>query len=111
MDPLNCKPISLLSLISNVMEFIITVYTKYFLFSNNLNSDHQFGFGPGNSTLNMQFQLTQQWMEALNVRYEIKEVYRGSKLSGYLYIVTEIPLDGTTKYRISSDPPIKFMYR
>ena len=46
---------------------------KYFLFSNNL-IQYQLGFRPGHSTLDMLLLLTQQWMEALNVRHEIRAV-------------------------------------
>ena len=44
MDPLTYRPISLLTMISKVMESIIIVEMKSFLFSNNLISDHRFGF-------------------------------------------------------------------
>ena len=44
--PLNCRPISLLPIFSKVMESIIAVDMKSFLFPNNLISDHQFRFTP-----------------------------------------------------------------
>ena len=44
MDPLNDRTISLLPIISKVMESLITVDMKSFLFSNKLISYHQFGF-------------------------------------------------------------------
>ena len=56
------------------MESIIAVDMKSFLFSNNLISDHQFRFRPGHSTLAMLLRLTQQWMEALNIRHEIRAI-------------------------------------
>ena len=56
------------------MESIITVDIKSFLFSNYLISDHQFGSRPGHSTLNMLLLLSQQWMEALNIRPEIRAI-------------------------------------
>ena len=56
------------------MESIITADMKSFLFSNNLISDHQFGFRQGQSTLDMLLLLTQQWMEALNIRHECRLV-------------------------------------
>ena len=43
-DPCNYRPISLLPIISKVMESIIASDIKSFLFSNGLISDHQFGF-------------------------------------------------------------------
>ena len=54
------------------MESIIASNIKSFLFSNGLISDHQFGFRPGHSTLNMLLLLSQQWMEFLNARHEIR---------------------------------------
>ena len=74
MDPVNCSPIILLSIISKVMESINAVDMKSFLFSNNPISDHQFGFRPGHITLDMLLLLTQQWMEALNVRHDIRAI-------------------------------------
>ena len=74
MDPLNCRPISLLPIISKVKESIIADDMKSFLFSNNIISDHQFGFRPGYSTLDMLLLLTQQWTDALNVRHEIRAI-------------------------------------
>ena len=62
-DPCNDRPISLLPIISKVMESIIASDMKSFLFSNGLISDHQFGFRPGHDTLYMLLLLSQQWME------------------------------------------------
>jgi len=47
---------------------------KSFLFSNCLNSDHQFGFRPGDSTLDMLIILSQEWIEPFNVRHEIRAI-------------------------------------
>ena len=60
-DPCNYRPISLLPIISKVMESIIALDIKSFLFSNGLISDHQFGFRPGHSTLDMLLLLSQHW--------------------------------------------------
>ena len=73
-DSCNDGPISLLPIISKVMESIIAVDIKSFLFSHSLISDHQFGFRPDHSTLDMLLLLSQQWMEALNIRNEIRAV-------------------------------------
>ena len=59
-DPCNNRPISLLPIISKVMESIIASDIKSFLFSNGLISDHQFGFRPGRCTLDMLLLLSQQ---------------------------------------------------
>ena len=54
------------------MESIIASDIKSFLFSNGLIADHQFGFRPGHSTLDMLLLLSKQWMEVLNVGHEIR---------------------------------------
>ena len=81
-NPLNYRPFSICPIISTVMESIITVDMKSFLFSNSLISDHQFGFRPG--TLDMLLLLTQQWMEALNVRHEISAISPSISLASIL---------------------------
>ena len=58
------------------MESIFASDIKSFLFSNGLISDHQFGFRPGHSTLDMLLLLSQQWMEVLNARQEIRAISR-----------------------------------
>ena len=73
-DFCNYRPISLLPIISKVMESIIASDIKSFLFSNGLISNHQFRFRPGQSTLNMLLLLSQQWMEVLNARHEIRAI-------------------------------------
>jgi len=52
-DPLNCRPISLLPIIIKVMESIIAVDLKSFLFSKSLISYHQFRFKLAHSPLGM----------------------------------------------------------
>jgi len=73
-DPCNYRPMSLLPIISKVVESIIASDIKSFLFSNGLISDHQFGFRPGHSTLDKLLLLSQQWMEVLNARHEIRAI-------------------------------------
>ena len=58
------------------MESIITSDIKSFFFSNGLISDHQFGFRPHHSYLDMLLLLSQQWMEVLNARHEIRDISR-----------------------------------
>ena len=57
------------------MESIIASDIKSFLFSNGLISDHQFGFRPSHSTLDMLLLLSQQWMEVLNAGHEIRAIF------------------------------------
>ena len=56
------------------MKSITKVGRNSFLFSNNLISNHQFGFRAGHSTLDMLLLLIQQWMEAFNVRRETRAI-------------------------------------
>ena len=56
------------------MESIIASDIKSFLVSNGLISDHQFGFRPGRSTLDMLLLLSQEWMEVLNASHEMRAV-------------------------------------
>uniref|UniRef100_A0A8C4NHM8 Reverse transcriptase domain-containing protein n=1 Tax=Eptatretus burgeri TaxID=7764 RepID=A0A8C4NHM8_EPTBU len=73
-DPCNYRPISLLPIISKVMESIIASDIKSSLFANGLIFDHKFGFRPGHSTMDMLLLLSQQWMEDLNARREIRAI-------------------------------------
>ena len=73
-DRCNDRPLSLLPIISKVMESIITSDIKFFLFSNGFISDHQFGFNPGHSTLDMLLLLSHQWMEVRNARRAIRVI-------------------------------------
>ena len=52
-DLCNYRLISLLPIISKIMESIIASDIKSFLFSKGLISDHQFGFRPGHSPLDL----------------------------------------------------------
>ena len=61
MDPLNYRPISWIPIISKVTDsIIIAVDIKSSLFSNDRISDHQLGFQPYHSTLDMLLLLGQQ---------------------------------------------------
>ena len=68
--------ISLLQIISKVMESIIGSDIKSFLFSNGLISDHQLGFRPRHSTADTLLLLSQEWMEVLNARHEIRAIFQ-----------------------------------
>lgn len=49
-DPSNYRPISLLSIISKIFEFILNMHLKTYLDKNNLLSDNQYGFRSSRST-------------------------------------------------------------
>ncbi len=76
------------------MESIIASDIKSFLFSNGLISDHQFGFRPGHSTLDMLLLLSLQWMEVLNAKQEIRvvslDISRAFDTVWYLALLTKL---------------------
>jgi len=73
-DPNNYRPISLLPIISKVMESIINDHLRKHLFGLRLISNHQFGFRPKHSTLDLLTCATQGWERALDKGQEIKVV-------------------------------------
>jgi hypothetical protein len=70
-DPNNYRPISLLSIISKVMESIINDYLRKHLFGSSLISQHQYGFRPKHSTLDLLTSTTQGWENALDKGSEV----------------------------------------
>src|SRR5277367_257819 len=73
-DPNNYRPISLLPIISKVMESIINDHLRKHLFGLKLISNHQFGFRPKHSTMDLLTYTTQNWERALDKGQEIKVV-------------------------------------
>jgi len=74
--PFKCRPISLIPIISKksiIIESIITV-DHILPFIQRPHTDHQFGFWRSYFTLGMLILLSPQWMEALNVRHEIRTI-------------------------------------
>jgi len=73
-DPNNYRPISLLPIISKVMESLINDHLRKHLFGLNLISNHQYGFRPKHSTFDMLTYSTQNWENALDKGQEVKVV-------------------------------------
>jgi hypothetical protein len=73
-DPNNYRPISLLSIISKVMESIINDKLRKHVFGLRLISDNQYGFRPNHSTLDLLTVTTQKWANALDKGQEVKVV-------------------------------------
>ncbi|HYT44133.1 MAG TPA: reverse transcriptase family protein [Methylomirabilota bacterium] len=73
-DPNNYRPISLLPIISKVMESIVNDHLCKHLFGLKLISNHQYGFRPKHSTLDLLTCATQNWERALDKGQEIKVV-------------------------------------
>ena len=64
-NPLNYRPIAITSLISKTMETIITKQLLTFLETNNLLSDHQYGFQKARSTGDLFAYAVHVWSSAL----------------------------------------------
>ena len=70
----NYRPISLLPIISKVMESIVNDHLCKHLFGLRLISNHQYGFHPNHSTLDLLSSTTQKWTDALDKGQEVKVV-------------------------------------
>ena len=64
-DPSNYRPIAITSLISKTMETIVTKQLLAFLETNNLLSDHQYGFRQARSTGDLLAYAVHAWSSAL----------------------------------------------
>ena len=65
-DPSNYRPISLLCIISKVMESVVNKQLQNHRLQNNLLSSRQFGFRPGHSTGDLLIILAQNWNATLD---------------------------------------------
>ena len=73
-DPNNYRPISLLSIVSKVMEGVINDCLRKHMFGLKLITEHQYGFRPKHSTLDLLTSTTQRWTNALDKGSEVKVV-------------------------------------
>ena len=71
----NYRPISLLSLISKVLERCIHNRVMDFLLHNKLLSDHQFGFRPRFSTQDALLTATRDWHQSLTTHKQVAAVF------------------------------------
>ena len=71
-DPSNYRPISLLAILSKLLETVVCDKLKSFLDSR--LHPHQFGFRPGRSTVDMLTQLSQRFVNALGSKHEVRAV-------------------------------------
>eukprot|EP00061_Rhincodon_typus_P000065 g10317.t1 len=69
-NPVSYRPNSLLLIINEVMEGVISSVIKQHLLRNNLLSDAQFGVRQGHSAPNLITALVQTWTKELNSRGE-----------------------------------------
>ena len=99
-DPANYRPISLLPILSKLLETIVGDQLKHFLIPR--LSQHQFGFRPGRSTIDMLTQITQRWsiavgkgQEARVVALDISKAFDKVWHEGLLFKLQRIGISGT----------------
>jgi len=68
----NYRPISLLSIVSNIMERCMFKYLHNHLKDNNIITTFQFGFTHGDSTINQLTDLTNSFYSAIDEGKEIR---------------------------------------
>ena len=71
-NPSNYRPISLLPIVSKLLETVVSKKVRLFL--DPKFNDHQFGFRPGRSTIDMLTQLSQNWINAVGRGKEVRAV-------------------------------------
>ena len=74
-NPLNYRPIAITSLVSKTMETIITKQLPVFLETNNLLSDHQYGFRKATSTGDLFAYAVHVWSPALESCGESRVIF------------------------------------
>lgn len=73
--PSNYRPISLLSLVSKVLERIVHTRISAFIYPNNLLSSCQFGFRPCSSTQEALLLVTRNWFQLLSKHRQVACVF------------------------------------
>ena len=73
--PLNYRPVSLLSLVSKILERIVHSKLSSFIYSNNLMSNCQFGFRPKSSTQEALLSVTHSWCQLLTNHQQVAAVF------------------------------------
>ena len=74
-SPLNYRPVSLLSLVSKILERIVHSKLSFFIYSNNLMSNCQFGFRPKSSTQEALLSVTHSWHQLLTNHQQVAAVF------------------------------------
>ena len=73
-DPNNYRPISLLSIVSKIMESLVNDYLQKHLFGLRLITNHQYGFRPKHSSLDLLTRVTQSWSNAIDKGQEVSTI-------------------------------------
>ena len=71
----NYRPISLISIVSNVMERCVYKHIYNFLLENRIISSNQSGFTPGDSAINQLLYITNEFGKALDDGKEVRVVF------------------------------------
>ena len=97
----NYRPISLLSIVGKVMERCVFKYLHNYILDNNILTEHQSGFTPGDSTINQLLYLSNDILKAVDSGKEVRVVFCDiSKAfdrvwhSGILYKLSSIGITG-----------------
>ena len=73
-NPDNYRPISILPIVSKVLEKIVNRQLLHYLTVNSLLPERQFAFQPGRSAMDMIASVTQAWSDALEKGHEVRIV-------------------------------------
>ena len=97
-NPLNYRPIAITSLISKTMETIITKQLLTFLETNNLLSDHQYGFRKARSTGDLLAYAVHVWSSALESCGESRvislDISKAFDRVGHKGLLAKLPMFG-----------------
>jgi ribonuclease HI len=100
-DPLNYRPISLTSCMGKLLEKMISVRLNWFLETNNILSDTQFGFRQGISTANPLLKLSSDVLKSFHHReytiavfFDLKKAYDTTWRHGLLRKLYSVGLRG-----------------
>ena len=116
-DASNYRPISLLSLISKVLERCVHNRVMDFLLKHNLLSDCQFGFRPRSSTQDALLTITRDWHQFLSthrqvaaVFFDVKKAFDSVPHGQLLQSLADIGVSGHVITRSSIDAAIQSMF-
>lgn len=74
-DPGNYRPVSLTSICSRLLETIVKEQIADHMESNNLYTEHQFGFRSGHSCVTQLLQIFEEWSQAIDNHHAVDVLY------------------------------------
>ena len=78
-EPANYRPVSLTCITCKLMEQILRDHIMHYLLTNNLISDHQYGFLPGRSCTLQLLVVMDMWTQQLDLNFNIDIIYTDLK--------------------------------